>query len=143
MTGAFGGWRRITLLAVFGYEALGTLFGGVLLTAGPDGRYLKMAVSLMHGAFDDFLIPGVILVGLGLLNAAALVSVFRRSPRQGLATALALGGLAIWFVVEIAILRQVHWLHAMWGLPVVLGGVVCAPSALIQWRRESGAPGVG
>ena len=33
----------------------------------------------------------------------------------------------IWFWVEIAILLQLHWLHAMWGLPVVLGLLTAIP----------------
>jgi hypothetical protein len=108
---------------VLGYEGLGALLGGCLLTAGPDGRYMKIPVSVMHGTFENFRIPGVILFGLGLLNVAAFVGVLRRRPGEWLAVALALGGLAVWFVVEIAILREVHWLHAMWGLPVILGFV--------------------
>lgn len=38
-------------------------------------------------------------------------------------TGLALGGLLIWFWVEIAILEQLHWLHAMWGLQVTAGAL--------------------
>jgi hypothetical protein len=38
-----------------------------------------------------------------------------------------LGGLVIWFWVEIAILQQLHWLHFMWGLPVIVGGLVTIP----------------
>jgi hypothetical protein len=40
---------------------------------------------------------------------------------------LALGGFAIWFLVEIAIVRELVWLHTMWGLPVALGLVAAAP----------------
>lgn len=120
-------WERITLLAVLGYEGLGALLGGALLLAKPDGRYMDMPVSIMHGAFRDFSIPGAILFGLGVLNVAAFVAVLRRSRADWGATGLALGGLTVWFVVEIAILRELHWLHAMWGLPVVLGIVVALP----------------
>src|SRR6185295_3072666 len=48
---------------------------------------------------------------------------------------LALGGLLIWFIVEIIILRELHWLHAMWGLPVLLGWVVTVP--LIVLRHDT------
>ena len=120
-------WQRITLLAVLGYEALGCLSGGGLLVAAPDGRLMNMPVEIMHGVFSDFLIPGVLLLGLGILNAVAFVGVLRRTRSDWILAGLALGGLAVWFWVEIAILRELHWLHVMWGLPVVVGGLVAIP----------------
>lgn len=120
-------WQRITLLTVLGYEGLGALLGGSLLVAKPDGRYMDMPVGMMHGVFQDFLIPGLILLGLGLVNVAAFFMVVRRSHADWVASALALGGLAVWFFVEIVILRELHWLHVMWGFPVILGGVVALP----------------
>jgi hypothetical protein len=59
-------WQRIILLSVIVYEAAGCLLGGSLLIASPDGRYMDMPVEIMHGAFSDFLIPGLILFGLGI-----------------------------------------------------------------------------
>lgn len=114
-------WQRIILLIVLGYEGAGALLGGALLVASPDGRYMDMPVDIMHGAFRDFRIPGMILFGLGILNTLAFLSVLRRARNAWVMTGLALGGLLIWFWVEIAILQALHWLHAMWGLPVVLG----------------------
>jgi hypothetical protein len=120
-------WQRITLLTVLGYEGAGALVGGALLVAKPDGRYMDIPVGVMHGSFRDFLIPGLILFGLGLLNVAAFVGVLRRRSWDWLGAGVALGGLAIWFLVEIVILRELHWLHVMWGFPVVLGIVVALP----------------
>jgi hypothetical protein len=120
-------WQRIILLIVLGYEGLGALAGGGLLVAAPDGRYMDMPVEILHGTFRDFLIPGMILFGLGCLNVAAFVAVLRRSRWAWIAAGLAIGGLAVWFFIEIVILRELHWLHAMWGLPVVLGAMVAVP----------------
>jgi hypothetical protein len=122
-------WQRIILLVVLGYEGLGALAGGALLVASPDGRYMEMPVGLMHGTFSDFLIPGLILFGLGLLTVAAFVAVLRKHRTAWLQAGLALGGLAIWFLVEIIIIRELHWLHAMWGLPVILGIAAAIPLA--------------
>jgi hypothetical protein len=127
-------WERITLLTVLGYEGAGALVGGSLLVAKPDGEVMDMPVSIMHGAFPDFLIPGIILFGLGLLNAAAFIGVLRRTRTAWMLSSLAIGGLAIWFFVEIVILRELHWLHVMWGFPVILGGVVTMP--LLPVRPE-------
>ena len=35
--------------------------------------------------------------------------------------------MAAWFLVEIVILRELHWLHVMWGFPVIAGLVVGLP----------------
>ena len=110
-------WQRIILLSILAYEAAGCLLGGGLLIAAPDGRYMDMPVEMMHGVFRDFLIPGIILFGLGILNTLAFITVFRRTSLDWFMAGLALGGLFIWFVVEIIILQELHWLHAMWGLP--------------------------
>jgi hypothetical protein len=128
-------WQRVILLTVLGYEGAGALLGGSLLVARPDGHHLDMPVSLMHGAFRDFLIPGIILVGLGLLTVVALFAVLRRSRRDWIAAGLALGGLIVWFLVEIVIVRELLWLHAMWGFPVILGGVALV--SLLPFRPAS------
>lgn len=120
-------WQRVTLLAVLGYEAAGSLFGGSLLIAVPDGRLMDMPVDMMHGAFPDFLIPGIILLVLGVLNTLAFVAVLRRTRFDWFMACVALVGLVIWFWVELAILLNLHWLHLMWGLPVFVGGVVAIP----------------
>ena len=128
-------WQRIILLIVLGYEGLGALTGGGLLVAEPDGRLMDMPVEIMHGVFSNFLIPGIILTGLGILNTTAFVAVLRRTRIDWLLTSLGLGGLTIWFIVEIVILKDFHWLHAMWGLPVILGIMVTLP-LVISRRME-------
>jgi hypothetical protein len=128
-------WQRISLLTVLGYEGLGALAGGSMLVAKPDGRLMDIPVGVMHGAFPDFLVPGVILFGLGVLNVVAFFAVLRRSRLDWLWASLAVGGLAVWFLVEIVILRELHWLHVMWGFPVILGGVAAAP--LLPFRAAT------
>jgi hypothetical protein len=120
-------WQRITLLSVIGYETAGALSGGLLLILAPDGRLMDMPVEIMHGFFKDFLIPGLMLTGLGILNATAFITVFVKNSIGWIFSGFALGGLVIWFTVEIIILQELHWLHAMWGLPVILGCVMMVP----------------
>lgn len=127
-------WQRASLLTVLGYEGAGALVGGSLLVARPDGGYMDIPVSVMRGAFASFLIPGVILFLLGALNVSAVVAVWRRSLTGWIAAGLALGGLGVWFFVEIVILRELHWLHAMWGLPVLWGIGVAIPLIPIDRR---------
>jgi hypothetical protein len=128
-------WQRITLLSILGYEAASALLGGVLLVVAPDGRLMDMPVGILHGEFRDFLVPGIILAGLGILNASAFVTVLRRSRANWAVTCLALGGLAIWFAVEIAIVQELVWEHLVWGLPVYAGIVVALPLIPSQYAR--------
>lgn len=121
------GWQRITLLSVLGYETAGALSGGTLLALSPDGRLMDMPVEIMHGFFNDFFIPGLMLIGLGIINATAFVTVLIKNHNGWIFSGLALGGLVIWFTVEIIVLKEFHWLHAMWGLPVILGCVMMIP----------------
>lgn len=128
-------WQRSILLIVLAYEAAGCFTGGALLVASPNGSYMNMPVSLLQGTFNDFLVPGFLLIGLGILNTIAFVSVLHRTNNDWLWAGLALGGLLIWFIVEIIILQQLHWLHLMWGYPVLVGWAVAIP--LIVLRNDT------
>lgn len=127
-------WPRTIVLGVLGYEGAGCLLGGSLLVVEPDGRLMKMPVEIMHGSFPSFLVPGIILIALGLLTGAAFISVLRRRRNDWQLAGLALVALLGWFWIEIAILQTVHWLHAMWGLPVLLGALMVVP-LIPGWRR--------
>jgi hypothetical protein len=124
-------WQRFTsrfvLLFVLGYEGLGAIAGGALLLAGPDGRYMKIPVTVLHGAFSDFRLPGALLLALGGLSLIAFYGVLRRRRWDWLGAGLALGGWAVWFFVEIVVVDELVWLHAMWGLPVVFGIAAAVP----------------
>ena len=128
-------WLRIILLTVLAYESIGCLLGGILLIAAPDGKYMDMPVDMMHGIFPNFLIPGIILFDLGILNTLAFLKVLHKTGSDWFMAALALGGLYIWFVVEIIIIQELHWLHLMWGAPVLLGWVLAIP--LIVLRHDT------
>ncbi|PUZ23337.1 hypothetical protein DCC81_23415 [Chitinophaga parva] len=114
-------WPRITVLSVLGYEAAGCLAGGVMLMAVPDGSLMDMPVTIMHGSFPDFTIPGLLLFCLGVLNTVAFYTVFTRKSNDWIMAGVALGGMVTWFWIEIAILLKLHWLHLMWGVPVLVG----------------------
>ncbi len=119
--------HRFLLLLILGYEGAGALLGGILLVADPDGHLMDMPVRILHGVFVDFLVPGIILLALGLLSSAAFVMVFRRKAAGPILAVAVLSAFVVWFSVEIAILRELHWLHFMWGLPVYLGFIGVIP----------------
>ncbi|HSD15338.1 MAG TPA: DUF998 domain-containing protein [Flavobacterium sp.] len=120
-------WTRIVLLFVLGYEGLGGLVGGSLLVAKPNGELMELPVDLMRGAFADFLIPGIILFSMGIVSLSAFFQILLKKPADWLWSCIVLCGWYIWFVVEIIILHELHWLHLMWGIPVLLGIIVVIP----------------
>ena len=120
-------WSRVILLFVLGYEGLGGLVGGLFLIAKPNGEFMQMPVELMHGTFQNFLIPGIILFTMGILSMFAFFRILRRQQNDWLWACTGLCGWYIWFVVEIIILQELHWLHLMWGVPVLLGIITAIP----------------
>lgn len=120
-------WARIILLSVLGYEGLGGLVGGSFLVAKPNGELMKMPVEIMHGTFNDFLIPGIILFVMGVLSLFTFFRILRKRQNDWLWSCVGLLGWYVWFVVEIIILQELHWLHLMWGVPVLLGIITAVP----------------
>jgi hypothetical protein len=67
--------------------------------------------------FATFLIPGVLLTFVvGGTSLFATMAVARRWDTRVDLTILAGGTLALWIVVEMALLRGVYWLHVLYGL---------------------------
>lgn len=130
--------KRMILLFVLAYEGFGGVLGGLLLVTAPDGHLMDMPINIMHGVFPNFLIPGFILTGMGLLTVAAFIEVIRKGSNDWLMSGLALVGFAIWFTVEIIILQELHWLHIMWGIPVLVG-IWAALPLLFRQRKVEGA----
>lgn len=130
-------WQRIILLFVLGYEGGGALLGGILLTAAPDGRLMDMPVEIMHGSFSNFTIPGILLFTLGILNTVAFFAVLRKTRFNWIMAVTALGVMIIWFWIEIAILLELHWLHAMWGLPVIAGAIAALPLVPSPYKQKA------
>lgn len=128
-------WTRIILLFVLGYEGLGGLVGGSLLIAKPNGELMQMPVELMRGTFDTFLVPGIILFAMATVSLLAFFIILRKKQNDWLWSCIGLCGWYIWFVTEIIILQELHWLHLMWGVPVLLGIVAAIP--LVSARNNT------
>lgn len=133
-------WTRWLLLGILAFEAVGAFVGGPALVAAPDGSLMKIPVSELHGVFADFLIPGLLLTGLGLLSAAAFFVVLGRKRSSWLWVGLALGGFLVWFVVELGICGAKSWAQAAWGLPVPIGILVAWPLVRERLRPRHDSP---
>ena len=126
--------RAPGLVAIAGLILLGVgaVAGGLALVAAPDGSVMHFDPEILAGSpFADFLVPGLILGGLfGVGSFAVAVAGFRRA-RPAPFCAFAIGcGQMIWIVVELAIIRELSFLHPTM---FVLGLVIAAASVPWGW----------
>jgi hypothetical protein len=116
---------------------LGALAGGVALVARPDGSVMGMSTSILAGSpFPDFLVPGLILGGLFGIGSLATAVAGMRHAVLAPTVAFAIGmGQMIWIVVELAIIRELSFLHPlMFGT----GLVIAVASAIWGWPTARG-----
>lgn len=106
-------WHQPVLLIININLTLQDFFIGFQLAQALDGRIYDGDARKNHPwFFKDLLIPGLLLNGLGILNASAFIIFLLRNRLGWIFSGLALGRLVIWFIVEIIILREFRWLHA-------------------------------
>jgi hypothetical protein len=116
-------------LTFLGLLGLGALAGGIALVAKPDGSVMQFPVALLAGSpFADYLVPGLILGGIFGLGSFVVVGLGLARQRVAPFLAFAIGcGQMIWIVVELAIIKELSFLH-----PVCFGiGLVVATSAAV------------
>jgi len=121
----------IAFLVVLG---LGALAGGIALVSRPDGSVMHFDVAILAGSpFADFTIPGLILGGLFGLGSFVVAALGVARLRIAPFLAFAIGcGQMIWIVVQLAIIREVSFLH-----PTFFGvGLVIAATA-VPWGRPT------
>ena len=114
---------RIITIILLVFNGLGAVYGGIMLTSDPSGWKLGMPTSMLqYSPFDDFLIPGILLLvvlGLGSLVVCSLViQRVRRYPSWVIVMGFTL---CVWISVQMLMLRDVHFLHILYaGLGIVL-----------------------
>jgi hypothetical protein len=122
------------------FLGLGATGGGAMLVASPNGSSMQWDLKMLQGSpFADFLIPGLILLGLfgiGSFVVAGLgIARFRIAPFL----AFAIGcGLMIWITVELAIIKELSFLHPTMfaiGLGIAAAAVPWGRPTLSAWRQ--------
>jgi hypothetical protein len=103
---------RVVPAALCLFAGLTAIWGGLELVLSPDGSFMKLPLSFLeHTPFNDFLIPGLLLaVFVGGINTLAGVLQLRRHPRADAEAMVSGAALATWIVMEVALIRHVHWL---------------------------------
>lgn len=109
------------------FIGIGAFVVGLLMMVNPGGDDTIMPLSLLdRSPFQDFLIPGIILLTFnGLGNIFASVLSFRRHKLAGWAGIFFGFGLMIWIFVQITMIGGGHWLQYLYFslgvVEVVLG----------------------
>jgi hypothetical protein len=138
---AIGTAGRIAIAALV-FLGIGALAGGIALVARPDGSVMHMDAAILGGSpFADFLVPGLILGGL--LGVGSLVVAAIGLRRQPLAPFLAFAigsGHMIWIVVQLAIIKEVSFLHPLMfatGLVIAVAAVPWGWPTFQAWRKAA------
>lgn len=115
--------------------AAGALYGGWQLMTDPTGGKLGMSTALLADSpFADFLWPGVLLfVLIGLGSIAATVWVMRQWYNYSIAIMLVGALLTGWIGIQILLIREFHWLQALFG---GIGVVLFAAGAWLRRERD-------
>jgi hypothetical protein len=83
------------------FVSVSAVIGGALLVARPDGSLLKLDVGLSEGTFASWLIPGVLLIGLGFVHAGAALLMQRKNRYDTTLSAFAGAVLVIWIAAQV------------------------------------------
>ena len=97
------------LVAALLFQGASAIAGGIGLVSDPSGGKLQLPANLLQGSpFDDYLVPGLILlIGLGLFPLFVVYGLWRRRAWSWYA-ALGVGlALIIWIVVETLIIGYI------------------------------------
>lgn len=120
---------RGLLAALCIFVGLTAALGGAAFIARPDGSLVGMPLSVLDSSpFRDFLLPGLLLAILvGGTNALAGALVLAKHPK-GDAEAIVSGALVSgWIVIQVLLIRSVHWLHVVY---LALGIAIIAVAAV-------------
>lgn len=119
-------YRIISILLLL-LNLFGAIYGGINLILFPDGSSILLSLDLLtHTPFDDYLIPGIILLSVNGIFCAFVLYKFLRNSRNHLSLLIAQGILlAGWIVIQMLMIRTVFFLHFIFGgvgiLLIVLG----------------------
>jgi hypothetical protein len=99
----------------------------------PEGTPWQMPQNLLdRSPFDSYLIPGIILlIANGALSLSSLIAVVRRDPGYGWWVVLQGVVLAVWLVVEIAMIRHLWVGYFVFGgiaILLIVSGILLKPA---------------
>lgn len=111
---------------------------GVAMVISPSGALLRLPGDLLDTTpFGTFFVPGVLLAFVvGGMAVAAWVAWLRRDARFGRVSLFAGATLVGWLLVQLLLIRSLHWLHVVY-LGVGVAQVAMARTVLNRPAREA------
>jgi hypothetical protein len=96
--------RYYLLIVAVLVQGLSGIGGGVALLADPTGGLIGMPISMLAGSpFDDFLLPGLILLlVLGIVPLCVSWGLWRRRPWAWHGSVFVGASLVVWIAVQVA-----------------------------------------
>ena len=127
-------WALMVLLAI---QAIGATAGGIGLVQDPIDN-IGMSLDLLEGSpFDDYLIPGLILlIVVGLLPFVVLYGLARRRTWGWWLAVAAGAGLIIWIITEVALLGYLPDIGGALQIGMGVLGVLIVVVALLRPTRR-------
>lgn len=113
---------KITASLLLLLNGVGAIYGGWSLITHPDGSSLGIPMyHLRHTPFDDFLIPGIILlVANGLFSFFVLATLLFNFKKYALLIIAQGAILTGWIIIQCIMLHAVGVLHVIYGLAGLL-----------------------
>jgi len=132
-------WSGKVCMAFLVLLGLGALAGGIALVSTPDGSVMHFDPRVLAGSpFSDFVVPGLILGGLFGVGSLVVAAIGIARARIAPFLAFAIGcGQMIWIVVEVAIIKEVSFLHPTFfaiGLLIALTAIPWGWPTFVAWR---------
>lgn len=119
--------KSIALLLLL-LNGIGAIYGGMSLVLYPDGSRIHLSPELLkYSFFDDYFIPGLILLTAnGLLSLYALIAIVVSLKKYWEPVVLQGVILIGWLIIQMALIHMVHYSQLVIfaiGIALILAGI--------------------
>ncbi len=115
---------KTLLFMLLSFVAVTATISGLIMISNPDGKVMSLALSVLDVTpFKNFMVPGMALTTMGVINAIAVFFNLQRHTNRynwAMAGGAMVGG---WIVVQIILIQTLHWLQFVYlcaGLLIIL-----------------------
>jgi len=120
---------RAVLYFLLLFNGTGAIYGGLNLMLHPDGSSLGLGLNwLKHSPFSNYLVPGIVLfISNGLFSLFVFYRLWSNTGVYALLVMLQGIILEGWIIIEMLLMRTVHFLHlilATAGVLLLIGGYI-------------------
>lgn len=120
---------KATVAFLLLFNGIGAVYGGLNLMLHPDGSSLGLGLNwLKHSPFNNYLVPGIVLfISNGLFSLFIFYRLLRNAGAYPLLVMLQGMILEGWIIIEMVLMRTVHFLHIILGaadMLLLIGGYI-------------------